>query len=904
MAFHRTIRTLVPALALIGIAGLAAPARAAAPRHDFAIPRITEPCRVDGVLDEAFWKRADVLDGFRTDANPGRIPHAETGVRVAYDRTTLYVAFICEEPGIKAGMTGGSLLGDSCEFTLFSRPETPYYSPYLQRLDYMNANEAVRTMRRFALTPANVKDEARVYKTGPHTHYITDKAWECPWESAVGFEAGRYTMEMAVPWEHIGGLPQPGHTFRLNFIRTRKTFDDETSCFNWYSGPNILARPFASASFVQEYPTIFATTRVEQDRMVLTRFTETVDPWKVVRTRPEYERVLTSRPVPNRATHFYLGLSDFVMPDHVRKRYDAEAWKREEKNMLDEMFLAGVNGPFLPGFMNRVGASGLDSLYREYGVRFNWHGGASAAEAKKQGATIIQPSGTVAFFDPVFVRLRNETITKWLDQHGKAPWLFDVRGQDEPFNQIATILQPGVHERVDRELREQYGVGLGVPVGVPNTPYQDQPVHDNSRVVPDHQTALSRIAAFRWLNKTYSEIVRDDYATVKRLAPHALYEAYNRNSVADLDFLDQSLIHPYTDYYSADPYPSFCIYVYGGARSKYHVGFTGKMVTDFAAGKPTQMIVQGCEMIQRLSTAENVREWASQAAKAGVTMIDWWGTPKVRFPDVYREMLRISRIWKTLPALDIPEKSELGVVFSDDSRAAAGDEGLHPHYSLHALLGEEIGAWFTFVSENHVRRGLHTLEGKKLLVAPELGYISKEFAADLTRRVEAGATLVVLDPDALTWDIETGSLAAERQTLLGLGECSKRSASEMRPTAAARTRLKIAKPLPLRPLRIAADSNNARTLTVPAGATVLFTYPDGAPAAFSRKLGKGEVIVFGAMPFQDSELAIAPDGWDSLFRALVDEKDIARDLPVWRFLFPVTGGEPTVFEPVVKAPRG
>ncbi|MHB9029711.1 MAG: beta-galactosidase trimerization domain-containing protein, partial [Candidatus Latescibacterota bacterium] len=765
-------RAFFPALALVCLtAGMlpAAPAQAAAPKNDFVIPKISELYRIDGVLDEPFWKGAEALDGFRTDANPGLIPHAATRVKLAYDDQSLLVAFLCDEPGIREGAPGPALYGDSCELSLFSRPETPYYSPYLQRLDYMNANEAVRTMRRFVLTPTNQRREARVYKVGPHSPYIIDEAWNCPWESAVKTGPGSIVMEWAIPWEQIGGQPRPGHTFRLNFVRVRKTWGDETSCFNWYSSPNITVRPFSSAGFIQEYPTIFASTRVEKDRMTVTRFVETVDPWKVVRDRPEYERALTSRKVPNRAIHFYLGLSDFQIPDHIRKRYDADAWKAEEENLFTEMGLAGANGPFLPGFMNRVGVSGLDSLYRKYGMRFSWHGGVSGAEAKKRGATILIPAGTAAFFDPVFMGMKEEQLEKWLARHGKAPWLFDIRGQDEPFNQIATILQPGTWEKVDGEMREQYGVGLGVPQGIPGAPYQDQPVHENSRTVPNHETALQRIAAFRWLNKTYTEVAHREYEVAKKHAPGALFEAYNRNSVADLDFLDQSLIHPYTDFYSADPYPSFCIYVYGNARSKYHVGFTSKMVTDLACGKPTQMIVQGCEMIQRLSTAENVREWASQAAKAGVAIIDWWGTPKILYPAVYREMLRISKLWMTLPALDIPEKSEVAVLFSDDSRAAEGDEPLDAHYSLHAILGEKLGAWFTFVSENHIRRGLHSLEGKKLLIAPQLGYVSKEFAGDLTRRVENGATLVLLDPDALTGDIETGSLQDERQRLLGLG---------------------------------------------------------------------------------------------------------------------------------------
>ena len=68
------------------------------------------------------------------------------------------------------------------------------------------------------------------------------------------------------------------------------------------------------------------------------------------------------------------------------------------------------------------------------------------------------------------------------------------------------------------------------------------------------------------------------------------------------------------------------------------------------------------------------------------------------------------------------------------------------------------------------------------------------------------------------------------------------------------------------------------------------------------KLGKCDVIVLGAMPFHDCELAITLSGWEKLFATLADERAIKRDLPVWRFLFPATGGEPKIFEPLVKLP--
>jgi hypothetical protein len=872
-----------------------------AARHTFLIQKTDLACRVDGQLTEAFWTGAEKLGGFRVDSNPDRIPAVATETLLAYSGEFLLAAFILEEPRGWSDPAGG----DVCEISVFSRPETPFYSPYLQRLDYMNANESVRTMRRFEVTSSNGRRQANVYKVGPHTPYIIDYAWKSAWQTAVSRKKRAVVIEAAIPWADIGGLPRAGYTFRINLVRTRQTSEgaSEGDWFNWYSGPNIPVKPWESANFRQEYPTIFATIRFEDGRAVLSRFVETEDPWGVPRPQTEYESVLSGRTDPWRSVHFYLGLSSFLLPDRIRKLYDPKTWEAEEANMLAEFGEAGANGPFLPAFLDKAGFERMEDLYRRYGMLFSFHVYVNAQEAKKRGAKILTPGGGAAFFDPVYIGMKHKMLEDFLGKYGRAPWLADVWGQDEPFNQIATILQPGTYEKVDADLKKTHGVGLGVPMGVPSVVYEAQPVQADSRLLPDRQTALSRVAMFRWMNKTYAAVARGEHGIVRRLAPGKPYQAFNRNAVADLDFLDQARLWDFTDCFSADPYPSFCIYVYGPARSRYHVGFTSKLVTDLAAGKPTQMIIQGCEMIQRLSTVEDVREWASQAAKAGVSKLDWWGTPRLNFPEVYREMIRLSRLWKDLPAVDLPEKSEIAVLFSDDARAGAGDEGLQAHYTLHVLLGEKLGAWYSFVSENHVRRGLHSLDGKRLIVVPELGYVSRPFAEEILRRVREGAVLVVLDPDAFDYDIETGSLENIRKEILGMGMSAGRPATELLPTERGRARFGLEHPLPLRPLPIVEEARNARAIEPPPGSEVLFSYADGAPAAYSRKLGRGEVIVFGALPFWDSELALHPDGWEKFLGSLLGEFDIARDLPVWKFEFPPTEGEVKLFDLLVHIPR-
>ncbi len=896
---HSTgIRPAAVILASALLAGCAGEPSRETAGHSFPIAETTKTCTPDGAPGERFWKSAAAMGGFRIDADPSLIPEVDTRVRAAYSNRGLMVLFECDEPEIQDAtdaMGEDASRSDNCELLIFSRPETPWYSPYLQRLDYMNANDFVRTQRRFLVDPRGRTVDSDIHKNGPHTPYITDDSWEGAWSAGASISKHGYTVEIFIPWDTIGGMPGPGHDFRLHFVRRRSAGGGELHSFNWCKNENVYAPSFDPADFNQEHPLIFAPVTFSGGGAVLDRFIETEAPWKIERRNTVFGEVLTDEPDPFRAAHFYLGIRGFLLPDSIRTRYDDATWTAEERHFITETGRAGMNGPFLPGFMNMVGVSGLDSLNAEYGMRFTHHAGVSGARAKELGATILRPRGTAAFFDPVHVRLKTDALASFLERYGDERWLFDIRGQDEPFNQIASILQPGTWEWANGEIVKRYGVGLGVPVGVPDVPYQNQPVHENSRGVPDHDTALSRIAMFRWLNGVFRDAAKREHDTVRRHAPGKLYQAYNRNAVADLDFLDMSLYDGITDYHSADPYPSFCSYVYGTARSRYHVGFTSKMVTDLAAGKPTQMIIQGCDMIQRYSTPGNVREWASQAAKAGVSMLDWWGTPRLDHPDLYREMLRLSRLWMKLPELDIPERTDIAVLYSDDSRVAAGDEGLHAHYTLHVILGEKLGAWYRFVSENHVRRGLHSLDGVRLIIAPHLAYLSAEFADDLAGRVESGSTLVLLDPDAFTHDIETGPVPERRMRLTGLGECAKRHADTLLPTEAGRARFG-GSPLPVRPLRIRGDTGNARVLDPPADARVLYTYADGEPAAFSRKLGAGEVLMFGAMPFQDSECATIDSGWDALFSSLVDENNIERNMPLWNFMFPESGGGVETFD--------
>ena len=633
---------------------------------------------------------------------------------------------------------------------------------------------------------------------------------------------------------------------------------------------------------------------------------EADDVLAVTRTDSVYESVFTTRAVNRFVGSWYIefwgGFQNAV---------------QERINYLREVASAGMTGPFAMKFVEQYGEAAVDSMYGESRVTFPFsphfypeYGSLSAA-AKKAGAVFYYPEvynsferGKVAAWDPRLVAVATAETEKWLRRFGKKPWLAYVFGYDEPFNYNRTIRCPGAIYRVNRELREKYSVTI--PLSVQDTtiavPWElSDPAVLNK---PFHEVAMLRIAVWRWLNEQLYIASKPEYDLVKRYAPGVEYHTYNRNAISmagfmeknvfdSIDRIDQSVLYPVTDSYSADPYPTCNLERDGRARSLYHVGFTAKFITDLAAGKSSKIIMQGFRFCGLLPTLRDIREWTSQAAKAGVTHLDWFGTQRYDNPAFYREVLRLSRLWKEMPALDIPKTSSIDVIFSDDSRNAVNDDLMHPFYMLHVLLGERIGAWFRFTGENNVRKGLQSLDDAKLLIAPQMGYVSKTFAETLIAWVKRGATLVVLDPDALVWDIETGSLAPYRREIMGCPVGKPRDASHLLPTATGAARFKGIDRLILQPAK---PGMIARTLAVPKDARVLFTFEDGAPAVWSRRFGEGEVIVFGAMPFGNSELALSPKGWDTFFSALCDELSISRNLPIWDFLIPATGGETATYQ--------
>ena len=73
---------------------------------------------------------------------------------------------------------------------------------------------------------------------------------------------------------------------------------------------------------------------------------------------------------------------------------------------------------------------------------------------------------------------------------------------------------------------------------------------------------------------------------------------------------------------------------------------------------------------------------------------------------------------------------------------------------------------------------------------------------------------------------------------------------------------------------------------LPADATLLASYPDGSPAAYSRTIGKGRLMAFAAQPFVTAKLAVEPGDWLHFLGELLEKHGETLGRPHWDFLLP------------------
>ncbi len=295
----------------------------------------------------------------------------------------------------------------------------------------------------------------------------------------------------------------------------------------------------------------------------------------------------------------------------------------------------------------------------------------------------------------------------------------------------------------------------------------------------------------------------------------------------------------------------------------------------------------------------------SQFFQNGMTGLYTWAK-RGRKP--YQPDVRLARpeLWKqTMDMLDtlgegwrvkLPEKAAAAILLSELSQMSI------PGYSdwmgflegPYAFLGPVLGSDFEFISDLGIASGVFDPSAYKLIVTPFAQFAEPKVVESLAKAVEGGATLLVTDPEAFSYNPDGSDLAAQRKALFGncvikatigqMKKCTSRSVDFL----AGMDELSFKVP-PVSTFHSLVGKSF--TIKPDDASQVILTYGDGSPAGVVRKLGKGRVVLVGFNIYQHT--GNQPPSWDGLNRssgkfmgALVKSCGVRTNMPHWNIMLP------------------
>lgn len=170
--------------------------------------RVSESIKIDGVLDEAVWSKADVCTDFtQLEPIPGPPAPQKTTVKMVYDDAAIYIGAVMydEDPSkIRKGLSQRDNIGAASHFGVFID-------------SYKSGIGGVG----FLVTASNVQLDARYSLTGE------DVNWNAVWKSAVAYNDMGWTLEVRIPYSALRFPKKEVQEWGINFQRTTQRNAEE-----------------------------------------------------------------------------------------------------------------------------------------------------------------------------------------------------------------------------------------------------------------------------------------------------------------------------------------------------------------------------------------------------------------------------------------------------------------------------------------------------------------------------------------------------------------------------------------------------------------------------------------------------------------------------------------------------
>tara|TARA_R110000850_G_scaffold199977_1_gene326152 strand:- start:52732 stop:55224 length:2493 start_codon:yes stop_codon:yes gene_type:complete len=182
-------------------------------RKKINVLRITEPPKIDGILDDAAWKNAPIADGFveRIPVNGRPIPDSlKTEVKIVYDDLGIYFGATLNDPDpnkILKELTERDQIGNDDFFFIL-----------------LNGYNDRQQSLQFIVTAAGVQYDAKM------TNDNEDSSWNAVWYSAVNINENGWVAEIFIPYSELRFPSRDVQTWGLNMERE---FRRERTRYSW-----------------------------------------------------------------------------------------------------------------------------------------------------------------------------------------------------------------------------------------------------------------------------------------------------------------------------------------------------------------------------------------------------------------------------------------------------------------------------------------------------------------------------------------------------------------------------------------------------------------------------------------------------------------------------------------------
>lgn len=177
-------------------------------------PHVTQPPRIDGIIEDVWYGSAIATDFIQYEPNRGERSKYSTTAMLCYDTTNIYIAFSLldtDVPTAQLNRRDGDLLTDDAVIVI---------------LDTYHDH---RTAYYFMINPLGTQTDGRIVDDGR----TTDVTWDASWHSAAQRMENGWSAEFAIPFSSLKYAAGDSVTWGINLGRSRRR-NLETS---FWAGP-------------------------------------------------------------------------------------------------------------------------------------------------------------------------------------------------------------------------------------------------------------------------------------------------------------------------------------------------------------------------------------------------------------------------------------------------------------------------------------------------------------------------------------------------------------------------------------------------------------------------------------------------------------------------------------------